>query len=126
MFTIKDVNIDTSKKLNVPIKIVEKIQDTFYKEVVKALNNYESDTVKLIYLGTFNARFLPLKKRIRTLIILLKDLKRENQTDITLSKIESFNKELSKLWKIKNTFSTKNYKIKLKRNELPKLNKERN
>lgn len=125
MFTIKDVNIDTSKKLNVPIKIVEKIQDTFYKEVVKALNNYESDTVKLIYLGTFNARFLPLKKRIRTLIILLKDLKRENQTDITLSKIESFNKELSNLWKIKNTFSTKNYKIKLK-NELLKLNKERN
>lgn len=125
MFTIKDVNIDTSKKLNVPIKIVEKIQDTFYKEVVKALNNYESDTVKLIYLGTFNARFLPLKKRIRTLIILLKDLKKENQTDITLSKIESFNKELSKLWKIKNTFSTKNYKIKLK-NELLKLNKERN
>ena len=115
MFDINDINKYTANKLKIPIKEVEHINELQYILLKKAFNDYSSDNIKLIYLGTFNARFAQTKRRIRHLIILLKELRASPDTEININKAKRLKLELKNLWVIKNMFSTKSYNVKLKR-----------
>lgn len=114
MFNIEDINKYTSNKLKISLKEVEQINEKYWKVVKKELNDYNSDNIKLIYLGTFNARFAQTKRRIRHLILLLKELRGNPDTEININKAKRLKFELANLWVIKNKFATKSYNVKLK------------
>lgn len=116
MFTIQEINKSVAKKLNVDIKLVEKVNDIYYKEIIKALNDHTEPEIKLLYLGTFRARYSVVKKRIRDSISQLKLLRKAEQNPATLGKIEIFKKQLSSLWKLKQYYNNINIKAREKKN----------
>jgi len=121
MFQINDINKEIAKRLSVDIKVVERINNVYYKELVHALNVYTAPEIKLTYLGTFKARFSPVKRRIWVLIKLLKKLKKKDKTDLREMEIKARKEELNQLWKIKNEFAIKTFnKIKKNVDKRPK------
>lgn len=116
MFKIDDVNKYVAKRLNVDIKIVKQVNDTYYNEFIKALNSLENKEVKLIYLGTWGARYTVLKKRIRDMIAELRILYKPETVRINKEEqIEFFKRELRKLWEMKQQFDRETFKRKSKK-----------
>lgn len=109
MFQIDDINKAIAKKTSADLKLVEKVNNYYYKEVIKALNNYTASEIKLTYLTTFKARFSPVKRRIWMLIKVLRKLKKKEPSPGIISEIKNNTEELRVLWKIKNKFSVKTY-----------------
>lgn len=123
MFQIEDINKEIARKHNIDVKLVTEVNLVFWKKVKKAINGHEAKELKLPFLGTFTARFSPVKRQIRSLTKILKARKKDELNPdvtevykkVTIGLMESFRK----LWRIKNIFSENNVRIKNK-----KLNKE--
>lgn len=109
MFQINDINKAVAKKTSADLKLVEKVNNVYYKKVIASLNSYEASEIKLIYLATFKARFSPVKRRIWILIKLIRRLKKKQSCLAIVSEIKSKTEELRVLWKLKNQFSIKTY-----------------
>jgi hypothetical protein len=116
MFNINDVNKYVAKRLNIDVSTVKRINDVYYNEFIKALNSLEDREVKLIYLGTWKARYAVLKKRIRDVIKELRTLNKPETVRINKEEQkEFFKRELRKLWKIKQEFDAENWNKMIKK-----------
>lgn len=109
MFQINDINKEIAKKTSIDIKLIEKVNNYYYKQLIEKLNDYKSSEIKLVYLGTFKARFSPVKRRIWVLIKILKKIKKKPFSPAVASEIKTNTEELRALWKIKNEFAIKTY-----------------
>ena len=108
MFQIEDVNKEIARKLKVDVKLVSKVNEVYYKELIKSLNNYQASDIKLVYLGTFKARYKPVKRKIRTLISTIKILGARDDV-ASKNKVEDYKKDLHNIWKLKDWFAVYNY-----------------
>ena len=108
MFQIEDINKEVAKKLKVDVKLVAKVNEIYYKEVIKAVNNYEAVDIKLVFLGTFKARYKPVKRKIRSLINTIK-LLRDRKEEASDNKAKDYTKDLHNIWKLKDWFAVYNY-----------------
>lgn len=116
MFNINDVNKYVAKRLNIDVSAVKRINDVYYNEFIKALNSLDDREVKLIYLGTWKARYAVLKKRIRDVIKELRTLNKPETVRINKEEQkEFFKRELRKLWKIKQEFDAENWNKMIKK-----------
>lgn len=113
MFQTEDLIPIIKKKLKIEYgqsltdKQLEEILAKYWLSVLYALNNVDAYSISLSFLGNFNSRYTVLKFEIRRLITKIRLLE---EGDLK----EFYRKRLRNMLKVKNKFSIRNLKSKLK------------